>query len=228
MKTGPMVVTTAALLVGLLSGSCTAFKRWAYGEGASRDAWQYPDRVITELAVQPGQHVADLGAGGGYFTFRMADAVGSTGKVYAVDIDPGITAYLQQRAAKDGYRNVDVILAAPSDPRLPEKGVDLIFTCDTYHHLEDRTAYFARLQRALRPGGRVAIIDHSGNGGLFVTLFGHFTPSSVIRSELEAAGYKLEKEYTFLPRQSFMVFSRAEDESAPPTIRGCSDRTRRS
>lgn len=213
MKTSAMVVATIAVLVGLVGSGCTAFKRWAYGEGESRDAWQYPDRVIAELAIQPGQHIADLGAGGGYFTFRLADAVGNTGKVYAVDIDPDMTAYLQQRAAKDGYRNVVVILAAPSDPRLPENGVDLIFTCDTYHHLEHRTAYFARLRKALRPGGRVAIIDHNGNAGLFVGLFGHFTPSSVMRSELEAAGYTLENEYTFLPRQSFMVFSRTGEEA---------------
>ena len=210
MKSSPMVIATATVLVGLISSSCTAFKQWAYGKGPSRDAWQYPNKVIAELAIQPGQHVADLGAGGGYFTFRIADAVGNTGKVYAVDIDPGMTADLQERAAKDGYRNVEVILAEPNDPRLPEDSVDLVFTCDTYHHLEDRTAYFARLQKSLRPKGRVAIIDHSGSAGLFVRLFGHFTPSSVIRSEMEAAGYKLDREYTFLPRQSFVVFSRAD------------------
>jgi arsenite methyltransferase len=203
------VVLTTALVIALGSG-CTAFKRWAYGEGASRDAWQHPEQVIQALAIRPGQRVADLGAGGGYFTFRLADAVGSTGIVYAVDIDPGMIAYLQRRAAEDGYRNVDVILAAPDDPRLPQDGVDLIFTCDTYHHLEDRTAYFARLKQYLRPGGRVAIIDHSGSHGLFVKLFGHFTPTSLMRSELEAAGYKLQHEYDFLPRQSFLVFSRGE------------------
>ena len=203
------VVVTAALFIGLGDG-CTAFKRWAYGEGASRDAWQQPERVIQVLAVRPGQRIADLGAGGGYFTFRLGDAVGNTGKVYAVDIDPGMIAYVQRRASEDGYRNVEVILAAPDDPRLPQDGVDLIFTCDTYHHLKDRTAYFARLKKYLRPGSRVAIIDHSGTTGLFVRLFGHFTSSSAIRSEMEAAGYTLEHEYSFLPRQNFLVFSRAE------------------
>jgi len=202
------VFALTALLT--LAGGCTGFKRWAYGEGASRDSWQQPEKVIRELGIQPGQRVADIGAGGGYFTFRLADAVGATGKVYAVDIDAGMTAYLEQRAAKDGYRNIDVVMAEPDDPRLPEDSVNLIFICDTYHHLEDRTAYFARAKRYLRPGGRVAIIDHSGKAGLFVRIFGHYTRSEVIRSEMEAAGYTLQHEYDFLPSQNFLVFLRRE------------------
>src|SRR5262245_1201108 len=144
-----MIVTAAALVAGLFYG-CTAFKRWAYGEGESRDAWQHPEEVIQALAISPGQRVADIGAGGGYFAVRLADAVGPTGRVYAVDIDPDMIAYLQERAATLADHNVEVILAAAGDPRLPDDGVDLIFTCDTYHHIEDRTAYFAGAKKFLR------------------------------------------------------------------------------
>lgn len=197
----------AALFVTLVSG-CTWLKRFGY-EGFRRDSWQHPEQVIHQLGIQPGQCVTDLGAGGGYFTFRLADAVGGGGKVYAVDVDPDMTGYLQQRAAREGYGNVDVILAQPDDSRLPNSGVDLIFTCNTYHHIEDRTAYFAYAKTYLRRDGRLAIIE-SRRTGLFHKLFGHWTASTLIRSEMEAAGYRLEHEYDFLPSQSFLIFSRVD------------------
>lgn len=99
--------------------------------------------------------------------------------------------------------------SAYDDPGLPQDGVDLIFTCDTYHHLENRSAYFEHAARYLRPGGRVAILDFSGKGW-FVTLFGHFTPADVIRQEMEAAGYRLERSFDFIDRQSFQIFVRAD------------------
>lgn len=204
---GP-VVTTVALMV-MLVGGCAGFKRFAY-EGFRRDRWQQPQRVIEALGIRPGQQIVDLGAGGGYFTFRLAAATGTSGKVYAVDIDPDMIAYLQQRAVSDGVRNVEVIEATPDDPHLPERAVDLIFTSNTYHHISERTAYFAHAKCSLKPDGRVAIID-SKRVGLFHRLFGHWTASTRIRSEMEAAGYRLEREYDFLPSQNFLVFSRADD-----------------
>ena len=190
----------------LLSG-CTSFKRFMY-EGFGRDTWQQPERVVRELSIRPGDRVADLGAGGGYFTFRLADAVGPTGKVYAVDVDEGMVGYLAAEVKERGAANVETILAAYEDPRLPSDGVDLIFTCDTYHHIQDRSAYFARAARYLRPGGRVAILDYSGTKGWFVSWFGHFTKPEVIRDEMEGAGYELAAEHDFIDRQSFQIFVR--------------------
>lgn len=171
-----------------------------------RARWQQPEAVIQSLALQPGARVADLGAGGGYFTFRLADAVGPTGKVYAVDVDKGSLDYIARRAQKQGYTNVETILAKYDDPLLPKGDVDLIFTCDTYHHLENRTAYFASATRYLRPGGRIAIIDLNGSSW-FAKLFGHWTPKDTIRSEMEAAGYQLNGDFDFLSRQNFQVFT---------------------
>jgi ubiquinone/menaquinone biosynthesis C-methylase UbiE len=205
-----VVLVGAALAVALVSG-CTTLKRWAY-EGFGRDRWQRPDEVIRALDIRPGAHVADLGAGGGYFTFRLAAAAGRDGRVYAVDVDPGMVDYLERRAAREGDGTVEVILAAPDDPRLPPESVDLLFTCNTYHHLEDRPAYFTRLRRSLREGGRVAVIEYDGSG-LFGWLFGHATAADVIRRELESAGYRLERAYDFLPRQSFLLFA----PSPPPS-----------
>jgi arsenite methyltransferase len=197
-----VALAVAALLVPL--GSCGQLKRFAY-EGFGRDRWQHPEAVVAALGLAPGDRVADLGAGGGYFTFRLADVVGPGGRVYAVDVDNDMVDHLQKRAAQQGYRNVEPILAAPDDARLPAP-VDLIFTCNTYHHLTDRPTYFARAKRYLAPNGRIAIIDANGTGW-FARMFGHATPPDAIRSELDAAGYRLDREHAFLARQSFLVFS---------------------
>jgi arsenite methyltransferase len=195
----------AALVVGFVWGG-GAIRRASYS-GPFRARWQKPEQVLHTLDIRPGQRVADLGAGGGYFTFRLADAVGPTGKVYAIDIDEDMTDWVAAEAERRGYANVETILAEPADPHLPADGVDLIFTCDTYHHLEDRTAYFARLKPFLRPGGRVAVIDYNDNSFL-PWLVGHVSPSNVVRVELGAAGYRIEQEYDFLPKQTFIVFAK--------------------
>lgn len=199
-------VVVLVLLVSFCAG-CTAVKRLAY-EGFGRDSWQQPDRVIGELGLKPGDHVADLGAGSGYFTFRLADAVGASGRVYAVDIDSAMLDYLTRHATERGYRNVEAVLAAPDDARLPEASIDVIFTSDTYHHLDDRVAYFRRAARSLRTGGRIAIVDFNDDWW-FVWLSGHWSPADQIRSEMQAAGYRLDREHDFIERQSFLVFSRA-------------------
>jgi SAM-dependent methyltransferase len=191
-------------VVALLCGGCAASKKFAY-EGWGRDRAQQPERVVEALRIAPGSRVADLGAGGGYFTFRFADAVGADGRVYAIDIDPDMLGYLRERVAEDGYGNVEVVEASGDDPHLPAGGVDLLFTCNTYHHLQDREAYFARLQPALRPDGRVAIVEYDGSG-FFGWLFGHATSPETIRTEMEAAGYRLAEQHDFLSDQSFLIF----------------------
>jgi len=197
---------TSLIFVMVLTAGCGALKRCAY-EGINRDAWQHPEQVIQSLGIQPGHHVADIGSGSGYFTFRLADAAGPAGKVYAVDVDSEMNEYVAARAQEEGYKNIQVILAEPNDPLLPESGVDLIFTCNTYHHLADRTAYFASAGKYLRPGGRIAILDFNGEGW-FQKLLGHWTASDTIQGELKEAGYSLDRTFQFLPKQVFLVFSR--------------------
>jgi predicted methyltransferase len=184
---------------------CGSLKRFAY-EGFGREAWQHPDEVVRVLGINPGETVADLGAGGGYFTFRLARAVGPNGKVYAVDVDPTMVDYLKTRTQQEGLDNIEVVLASEDDPRLPINGVDLVFTCNTYHHLAQRPVYFARLKQYLRPNGRIAIIDHTRSAGILARVFGHATADLVVRDEMQSAGYSLEAAFEFLPRQSFLVF----------------------
>jgi arsenite methyltransferase len=192
-------------LVLLILASCATIKQCAY-EGFRRDHWQQPERVIQSLEIKPGDRVADLGSGGGYFTFRLAKAVGSTGKVYAVDIDRDMTDLVTKQAKEENVGNVEVILAQPDDPLLPEAGVDLIFTANTYHHFGNRLDYFAKLRKVLRPNGRIAIIDFDRRAWL-EGLWHHYTPSEFIKREMEAAGFSLQREFDFLDRQSFLVFT---------------------
>jgi arsenite methyltransferase len=193
------VDTSAGSALGKLRGTLKSF---AYS-GPRRDRWQHPDRVLAALEVQPGQRVADLGSGGGYFTFRLADAVGPQGKVYAVDTDRDMRARVGAQAGRRGYANVVTVESGPDDPALPEP-VDLIVVVDTFHHLPATAAYGSALADAVRPGGRLAVIEALPRW----FLFGHATEPQRIRSLLEEAGFVVVAEHGFLPRQSFIVFER--------------------
>jgi len=203
---------TACLLACCLFLGCGKLKQWAY-EGINRDQWQQPEKVVAALQLRPDDQVADLGAGGGYFTFILARAVGPTGKVYAVDIDPDMTELIARRAKNQSVDNVVTLVARADDPMLPKSGVDLVFTSNTYHHIENRIAYFSKLREYLKPGGKVAIIDFDSRAW-FESLFSHHTPSEAIKREMEQAGYVLRQEHNFLERQSFLIFA-AKPESRP-------------
>ena len=208
MKKSILLVILPLLMVlgAAMSDGCTTLKRLAY-EGLGRDDWQQPERVINALGIQQGEVIADLGAGGGYFTFRLADATGSSGTVYAADVDREMVEYLNRRAQEGGYNNIRGILSKPDDPLLPQHGVDLIFSCNTYHHLKRRVDYFTNMSKYLRDGGRVAIIDFAGKTW-FQRLLGHITSVEIINFEMEAAGYRRKDEHDFLSKQSFLVYSK--------------------
>ena len=195
-----------ACLLLLVLPSCTAWKRCAY-ESAGRDDWQKPDEVVAALGIQPGDQVADLGAGSGYFTASLARAVGPSGRVYAVDVDEEMNEYLRERLAKEGVDNVEIVLGEYSDPKLPDGQIDLLFTSNTYHHIEERADYFRRVRTDLAPGGRVAVIEYDGSEGLFVKWMGHYTGKQVILDEMGEAGYGVAEDLAILDRQSFVIFT---------------------
>jgi arsenite methyltransferase len=187
----------ALLLLPALAGGCTI--------SLSREPWQKPSEVIATLDLQPGSRVADLGAGDGYFTFRLADAVRPDGHVYAIDVVPKLTERLAKRAAERDPPDVSVILAPYDDPGLEAASVDVIFSCNTFHHIEDRVTYFRNAAAALRPAGRVVVIDMLPSAWL-QRLTGHTIRPEVIRAEMLQAGYVPVREYDFLPEQSFIIF----------------------
>lgn len=169
----------------------------------ARDEWQQPDRVLAALDLQPGHKVADIGAGTGYFTVRLARAPGIA-TVFAVDIEPSMVEYVRKRAAKEGLGNVVVVQAGADRSNLPE-AVDLVLIVDTFHHIPNRVAYFSELKKSLKPAGRLAIIDfRKGTPGGPPDEF-RFTPEQ-ISAELTAAGFALQAQHDFLPRQIFLVY----------------------
>jgi arsenite methyltransferase len=205
MTPSPRHYFKLVLALCLIVGGCARLKQCAY-EGISRDDWQQPQKLIGALNIQPGAVIADLGSGSGYFTFRLAEAVGAGGKVYAVDIDPDMIGLVTKTAKEKSIRNIEPILAKPDNPLLPKAAVDLIFTSNTYHHIDDRIRYFSNLRQFLRPGGRIAIIEFDRRGWL-QGLLRHYTPSEFIEREMEQAGYTLQQSFDFLDRQSFLIFA---------------------
>lgn len=203
--TRPRSLLPFALLLCLQLAGCGAWKRCAY-EGFGRDDWQKPDEVIALLGISEGAQVADLGAGGGYFTFRLARAVGDAGRVYAVDVDEDMLSHLEARVAEEGIDNVEVVRGDFDDPKLPDGRIDLLFTSNTYHHLQDRTAYFERVLGDLAPNGRVAILELNDRSW-FPRTFGHSTPRQTIVEEMTAAGYRLVGDHDLVERQHFLVFA---------------------
>ncbi len=204
IDTRPLLVTLATTLV-----ACAGVTRLDYCALASRDGWQRPHDVIRALELAPGARVADLGAGDGYFVPFLADAVGPDGRVFAVDVDVDALTALEERVARQGLERVQVVEASYEDSKLAEASVDLVLLVNTFHHIEDRPAYFRRLKSALAPGARVAIIDPDqelrGVLGLFLEE-GHTSRASQLREEMRSAGYHHQASHDFLPIQRFEVF----------------------
>ncbi len=175
----------------------------------SRDSYQKPHEVVTALDLKEGEVIADIGAGSGYFTFRFSHHVGPTGRVYAVDINPDMIVHMNRRIRDLKIDNVTTILSAPDDPLLTDASIDLAFFCDTWHHIENQTGYLALLKKLLRPGGRIAMIDFQKRE----LPVGPPPDMKISREDLlkqmDAAGFRLIKEHTFLPYQYFLVFSAA-------------------
>lgn len=174
-------------------------------DNPARDAWQKPAEVIAALALSPAARVADIGAGTGYFTVRLARAA-PRGIVFAVDIEEKMVSHLAQRAKDAGLRNVRAVLGSATSANLPEP-VDLALLVNSFHHIEARIAYMRKLAGSLRPGGRVAIIEarpeaEQGPPKRFRMAVGK------IDEEMGAAGFRRIARHDFLPRQNLLVYER--------------------
>ena len=178
-------------------------------DSTERDRYQKPSEVIEALRLKPGMAVADLGSGSGYFTRRFVEAVTETGMVYAVDVEPEMLAYAKESVIHMHIAyTAEFILAQPDNPKLPFESVDLLFVCNTIHHLENRAKYFSDLKSSLKPGARITIIDfypdeRSGDLGFPKH---HLVARDTIVQEMAAAGYQLVREHSFLPKQYFLEF----------------------
>ena len=189
---------------------------------SGRDGWQHPERVIDALRIAPGDAVAEIGAGSGYWLPWLSDAVGPEGRVYAVEVDDDKVAALKQLVRDEGFHNVEVIRGEFADPLLPDAEIDLAMTCLTYHHIEDRQRYFEKLRQDLSPGGRVAHLDDTGDLPIpliWLASKGHWTKPDDMKREMESAGYAQAQSFDFL-LQGFQIFepNDAIAVSAPPRI----------
>ena len=173
-------------------------------DNPARDAWQMPERVIEALDIEPGDAVADIGAGTGYFTVRLAGSTGAR-TVYAVDIESSMVDYVRDRAADARLGKVVAVLADAAGTNLPEP-VDVALIVNTFHHIPDRVAYFSALRALMTPGARLAIVDYrkGASGGGPPDEF-RFTTDE-ITAELSRAGFELVTTHDFLPRQSFLIY----------------------
>jgi SAM-dependent methyltransferase len=173
-------------------------------EDPARDEWQQPDRVVAALVDRPDLVIADVGSATGYFPVRFARAA-PAGLVIGSDIEPDMVRWLNDRARNEGLTNLVSVLAAPDDPHLP-RAADLVFLCDTVHHIDGRVDYFERLHEQMRPGGRVAIVDFRLDSERGPP---HKLDPARLESELAQAGWRVAARHDFLPDQYFLVFERA-------------------
>ncbi len=206
------VLITAFLLLGQQhhtpGHSFEDVDRWvAAFESPERESRQKPDEVVAALKLRSSDRIADIGAGTGYFTRRFAKAAGK-GTVFAVDLEPNLLRYIARRALTEGLKNIVPVLALPDSPMLPPASVEVIFICNTIHHIENRAAYYQVLRESLTPGGRLVIVDFRKDAVL------EEGPSPEMRldrkeveRELSQAGFRLLKDHDFLPDQYFVVFS---------------------
>jgi arsenite methyltransferase len=176
-------------------------------EDPKRDAYQKPQEVLAALNLSPGEIIADIGAGSGYFTFSLARHVSERGTIYAVDVSPDMILHINRRIRDLKVSNVVSILADPDDPLLPAASVNRFFFCDSWHHIENQTKYLSLMKRLLKPSGEIVVIDfHKKELPVGPPLQMRIAREDLI-TQMEENGFRLAKEHTFLPYQYFLVFT---------------------
>lgn len=173
-------------------------------DSSARDAWQKPDEVVKLLALEPGQTVADVGAGTGYFLGALSEAVGPEGHVLGLDVEPNMVRYMRERAKSQGWLRVEAREVAPDDPGLETQSVDRILIVNTWHHISDRARYAGRLRDALREGGAVMVVDFTLESDHGPPAVHRLTPEQVVE-ELVAGGLDAEVVEETLPKQYVVV-----------------------
>ncbi len=178
-------------------------------EGPDRADWQQPERVMDALQIGDGSVVADLGAGAGWFTVRLARRVGPTGRVYAEDVQPQMIEAIQRRVARELLRNVVPRLGRPTDPLLPANTLDAVLIVDAYHEVEQPVMLLRNVRKALKPDGRLGIINFTKEGGgPGPPIADRVDPDRVIR-DAKAAGLGLKSRETFLRYEYLLIFEPA-------------------
>jgi len=175
-------------------------------ERSEREIEELPETALEKIGIRNGQTVADVGAGSGYFTVRLARRVGPEGKVYAVDVQPEMLAILRKRLASQNLSNVEPVLGSESDPKLPKGALDLILLVDVYHELSQPQKMLRRMKTALKEDGRLVLLEYRKEDPHIPIRLEHKMTVSEAQQELEAEGFRLEKALEDLPRQHILIF----------------------
>lgn len=208
IKTALSLVLLVAASVALPAQHARLFPPEDLGllEGPDRDAYQRPDQIMDALQIGEGSVVADLGAGGGWFTVRLARRVGPNGRVYAEDIQKEMIGAITRRMTREGLANVLTVLGTPVDPRLPPGSLDAALMVDAYPEFEHPVTLLRNLARAMKPGGVIGIVNYKKDGGgPGPAMEVRVDPEKVI-ADAQAAGLKLRKEEKFLRYQYMLIF----------------------
>lgn len=179
-------------------------------ERRERDSEEDTDLALRLLGIKKGWTVADIGAGSGYFTVRMAKAVGDKGVVYANDIQPGMLALLTQNMARAKVANVTPVLGAIDDPKLPAGSLDLALMVDVYHEFSQPQKMLRKLRDALKPGGRLVLLEYRAEDPAVPIRPEHKMTKAQVKLEVEAEGFKQWRIYDDLPQQHVIIFNRSD------------------
>jgi ubiquinone/menaquinone biosynthesis C-methylase UbiE len=174
-------------------------------ERAEREDEEAPSKAIDALELKAGMVVADIGAGSGYYSSRIARRVGPTGRVYATDIQPGMIEILERRVKNEGLTNVTPVLGAMDDPRLPAGAIDLAIMVDVYHELQQPQVFLQRLKPAFKPNGRLVLLEFRKEDPKVPILEVHKMSVAEVKQELEAEGFVLDQVIDVLPWQHIIV-----------------------
>ena len=181
-------------------------------ERSDREATEQPEKVLDALKIAPGSTVADIGAGTGYFSLRLAKRVGPQGRVLATDIQPQMLAMLSENMRAAGIRNIEPILCTPTDAKLPEGQLDLALMVDVYHELASPEKTMTQVRRALKPDGRLVLVEYRGEDPNVPIKSEHKMTLVQVRSELEPMGFRLQEVFEFLVYQRVIVFKKTMND----------------
>lgn len=175
-------------------------------ERSERESEEHPEAALDAIGIRPGMTVADVGAGTGYFTLRLARRVGPSGKVYANDIQPEMLSRLDEHLEAEHITNVETVLGTQSDPKLPRAQFDLILMVDVYHELSQPQRMLDEMRKALKPDGRLIVVEYRKEDPTIPIRPEHKMSAYEVKTEVEAEGYRLVQVLRTLPRQSIFVF----------------------
>jgi len=177
-------------------------------ERPEREREEAPMKLLEALKLKPGDVVADIGAGSGYFTFRIAEKIGPRGKVLAVDIQPEMLTLIRQKMKAAKVENIEPILGAESDPKLPENSTDLILMVDVYHEFSHPYEMMVNMLKALKPGGRIVFVEYRLEDPEVPIKLVHKMSQKQVLKEMEVHAVKWEKTIDILPRQHIILFQK--------------------